>query len=89
MTVLYFLIGALAVLLSLLLCGFVGCNWVFGLEETSLIPPMEGNYPDVVKGEAKSSRLLAAGGAVPRRRCPAAAVQPKTNWEILTVTTSN
>ena len=51
MTVLYLLIGALAVLLSLLLCGFVGCNWVFGLEETSLIPPAEGNYPDVVKGE--------------------------------------
>ena len=51
MTVLYVLIGALAVLLSLLLCGFVGCNWVFGLKETSLIPPAEGNYPDVVKGE--------------------------------------
>jgi hypothetical protein len=47
----YFLLGALAVLISLLLFGFVGCNWVFGLEETTLTPPQEGNYPDVVKGE--------------------------------------
>jgi hypothetical protein len=51
MIALYFLIGALAVLVSVSLFGFVGCNWFFGLEETTLIPPTVGNYPDVIKGE--------------------------------------
>ncbi len=32
MIALYFLIGALAVLVTLLLFGFVGCDVVFGLE---------------------------------------------------------
>jgi hypothetical protein len=70
MIVLFFLIGALALLVTVLLFGFVGCNWAFGLEETTAY---QGDYPTVIKdtsgliaywrlGEPVSTPIPSSGG---------------------------
>ncbi len=77
MTVFYFLTGALAVLVTLLLCGFVGCDRVFGLEPVpppGMTPPSPEDYPAVVEatpdlvaywrlGEPSMTPVPSSGGA--------------------------
>jgi hypothetical protein len=74
---LYFLIGALAVLVVLLLFGFVGCDIVFGLDPITppnTTPPSPDDYPAVVEatpdlvaywrlGEPSSTPVPSSGGA--------------------------
>jgi hypothetical protein len=66
-----FLIGALALLVTLLLFGFVGCDLVFGLDPPD---PCEGDYHEVVKattdlvaywrlGEPAATPVPSSGGA--------------------------
>jgi hypothetical protein len=77
MIAVYFLIGTLAVLVTLLLCGFVGCDMVLGLESfppPGTTPPPPDDYPAVVEatpdlvaywrlGELSTTPVPSSGGA--------------------------
>ena len=85
MIVVFFLIGALALLVTLLLFGFVGCAKCWDRVMVSLImrttPQSSSRY-------AGSRWPTGGSGNRPRHRCPAVEARPRARSEGFTATIS-